>query len=93
MPTDEPRPHDSARLNGAVIRFAMRIRGLSQNRLAAEIGINESTLSRALRGETTTWRVVRRIMEVFEQRLNIAEVVILPEITPAMPPGVLDIDP
>lgn len=92
-PTAGPSPNDIVYLNGPVIRFAMRVRGWSQAGLSRLLGVSESTLSRALRGEATTWRVVRTLLDAFDERLAVEEVAILPGISRPLPDGVRDVDP
>lgn len=80
-------------LNGPVIRFAMRARGLSQNALAVRIRVSEATVSRALSGQPTTAAVAMAIHAEFGRRLKIEEIVSMPGISPGLPDGAVDMEP
>lgn len=86
---DERSP---VKLNAELIRFALRARGWSQAQLARAIGVNESTVSRALGPEgVTTLRIANQIRVIaFEGRLLLEEVLDIPGMTPPNPPGITD---
>jgi transcriptional regulator with XRE-family HTH domain len=92
--TDPSPPPGSTRLrlNGPVIRFAMRIRGWSQAELARRIGTSEPWMSRLLRGESTTEDVVKKILAAFDGRLRLEEVVTIEGFSPGLPTGARDIE-
>lgn len=90
---DSAPPSTPLKLNAPVIRFAMRIRGMSQAELARQTGVDESTISRALRGAVTTTHLARQIALAFEARLAITEIVDIPGLSPGLPPGADDHDP
>jgi transcriptional regulator with XRE-family HTH domain len=78
------------KLNAPLIRFALRARGWSQAQLARAIGVDQSTVSRALGDEgVTTMRVAKQIMDAFEGRLRLEEVLDIPGMTPENPQGIV----
>ncbi len=89
-PPDAPSP---VKLNGPVLRFAMRVLGWSQAALARRIGIHESTMSRALAGDPTSPQVAAAILALFENRLRLEEVVMVPGFATPLPEGAVDEGP
>jgi hypothetical protein len=81
---------ETFRLNGEVMRFALRAADMTNVALADKIGVSEATVSRILRGSYTTATVVRRLCVVFP-RLKITEIVDLGDLRAKLPKGALDL--
>lgn len=77
------------KLNAPVLRFALRVARLSQAGLARRIGVHESTISRALAGDTTTNRVAALILGAFPT-LHLHEIIEVPGFPATLPAGALD---
>jgi ribosome-binding protein aMBF1 (putative translation factor) len=83
---DEAPDAATVRLNGPVIRFALRCLGRSQNWLAAQVEVDPGTISRILAGQATTARVARKVRDTFPG-LHTEEVVMIEGLSPAPPDG------
>jgi len=78
-------------VNGPVLNFARRVLGWSKAEFGRRVGVHESTVGRMLAGAPTTAAVARRIHEQIPG-LAIEEIVWLPGISKAPPPGALNPD-
>lgn len=83
---DTVRDADTFRLNGDVMRFALRAANMLNAELAERIGVHEATVSRILRGSPTTALVVRKILDVFP-RLLVNEIVDMGDLSAHLPKG------
>jgi transcriptional regulator with XRE-family HTH domain len=81
---------ETFRLNGEVMRFALRAATMSNAAFADRVGVSEATASRILRGANTTANVIRRIQLVFPF-LSVAEIVDLGDLSAKLPTGALDL--
>lgn len=74
---------EALRINGPVLRFAMRAHDMSNAGLAGVLDVHEATVSRLLGGDPTSARVVRKILATFP-RLTLGEVVDMDDLAARM---------
>lgn len=78
---------DTVRINGPLVRFAMRCNGLSQAEMARRLGVNESTVSRMLDGATSARVDTARKIAAQFPGLTAREVFDLIDPAATLPPG------